>query len=93
MSKSKLKWGAAGLGRFAENSFIPAVAMMRRSTVQSVFSNSNERAKQIAEKFGIPEFYSSYDQFLKSDIDAVYISSANADHYAQVIKAAEAGKN
>jgi len=93
MTKLKLDWGVAGLGRFAENSFIPAVGMMRKSSVNAVFSNTNERAKQIAEKFGIPEYYSSYDQFLKSDINAVYISSRNADHYSQVIKAAEAGKN
>jgi predicted dehydrogenase len=93
MARLKLKWGVAGLGHFAENSFIPSVAMMRKSSIGSVFSSSHERGKQIAEKFGIPEYYSSYDQFLKSDINAVYISSANVNHYPQVIKAAEAGKN
>ena len=31
--------------------------------------------------------------FLGSGIDTVYISSANADHYEQVIDSANAGKN
>lgn len=89
----KLNWGVAGCGKYAEFTFIPAMHMMRKSTVHSVFSNSEERAKAVAEKYGISLYFSNYDEFLKSDIDAVYISSANADHYKQVIKAAEAGKN
>jgi predicted dehydrogenase len=83
----------AGLGRCAEHSFIPAVAAMRKSIVNSVCSSSIERARSVSEKFGIPHFFSNYDEFLKSDINAVYISSANVNHYGQVLKAAAAGKN
>lgn len=93
MSKLKLKWGVVGLGRFAENSFIPAVAAMRKSVVNSVCSSSIERARFISEKFGIQHYFSNYDEFLNSDINAVYISSANVDHYSQVLKAAAAKKN
>ena len=89
----KLKWGVAGCGRYAENTFIPTMHMMRKSTVHAVFSNSLQRAKDVALKHGIPLFFSDFDEFLKSDIDAVYISSANADHYKQVVAAAKAGKN
>jgi len=93
MVKQKLKWGVAGLGRCAEHSFIPAVTMMRKSSVNSVYSGSSERARFISEKFGIPHHFNDYDEFLKSDINAVYISSANVNHYSQVLKAANAGKN
>lgn len=89
----KLKWGVAGCGRYAENTFIPTMHQMRKSSVHSVFSNSIERAKSVAQKQGIPLYFSDYNDFLRSDIDAVYISSANADHYKQVIEAAAAGKN
>jgi predicted dehydrogenase len=89
----KLKWGVAGLGRFAEFAFIPAIALLRKSNLISVFSNNAERAQSIADKFGVPNHYSNYDEFLKSDIDAVYISSANWHHYDQVIAAANAGKH
>ncbi len=89
----KLKWGVAGLGRFSENAFIPNVSQLRRSVVNSVFSNSPERAQFIANKYGVPNQFSNYDEFLKSDIDAVYVGSANWHHYEQVIKAARAGKH
>jgi D-xylose 1-dehydrogenase (NADP+, D-xylono-1,5-lactone-forming) len=93
MPKSKLKWGIAGLGRFAEHTFIPTVSLFRRSVVKSVFSNDINRAKHISDKFGINNKYNNYDEFLNSDINTVYISSANSFHYEQVIKAARARKN
>ncbi len=89
----KLKWGAAGCGHFTEHSFIPTLHLLRKSTLNSVFSNDKKRAKFIAEKFGVPGWFADYDEFLKSEIDAVYIGSANADHYEQVLKAAKAGKH
>jgi predicted dehydrogenase len=93
MSKQKLKWGVAGLGRFAEQTFIPTLSLLRKSVVNSVFSNDINRAKNISEKFGIKNKFNNYDEFLNSDINTVYISSANSYHYDQVIKAAKAGKN
>jgi predicted dehydrogenase len=89
----KLKWGVAGLGRFAEFTFMPTLALLRKSTLNSVFSNNPERAQSMADKFGVPNHFNNYDEFLKSDIDAVYISSANWHHYDQVIAAAKAGKH
>lgn len=89
----KIKWGVAGCGRFTENSFIPTAKLLRRSIVTSVFSKNAERAKNISQKFGIENHFSNYDDFLKTDINTIYIGSNNADHYHQVIKAAEAGKH
>ena len=89
----KLKWGVIGCGRFSEESLIPALKLLRKSTLNSVFSNNAQRAKSIAEKFGVADYFTSLDEFLKSDIEAVYIGSTNADHYEQVLKAARAGKH
>lgn len=89
----KLKWGVAGLGRFSEQSIIPGIQLLRKSKLYSVYSRDLSRSKSIAEKFGIPYFFNSYDDFLKSDISAVYVGSANNHHYELVIKAAEAGKH
>ncbi|MDR3626668.1 MAG: Gfo/Idh/MocA family oxidoreductase [Ignavibacteriaceae bacterium] len=89
----KLKWGVAGCGKFTEESLIPALKLLRKSTLNSVFSNNAQRAKSIAEKFGVEEYFSNFEDFLSSDIDAVYIGSVNADHYEQVLKAAKAGKH
>jgi predicted dehydrogenase len=89
----KLRWGVAGCGKFSEGSLIPALRLLRKSILNSVFSNQLQRAKSIAEKFGIAESFSNIDDFLRSDIDAVYIGSANSNHYEQVLKAARAGKH
>ncbi len=91
--RPKLKWGIAGCGRFAELTFIPTLFLLRRSSLSSLFSHHHNRVKALADKFGVPNHFTDYDEFLKSDIDAVYIASANADHYGQVIKAANAGKH
>ena len=89
----KLKWGVAGCGRFAEQSFIPTIKLLRKNVVTSLYSSDINRAKSLADKFGIETHFNNYDEFLKSDINAIYISSANLNHYQQVIAAAKAGKH
>lgn len=89
----KLKWGIAGCGRFAEQTFIPSMKLLRKSELTALFSSDIKRAKSLAEKFGVEKYYSNYDEFLNSGIDAVYVASANVNHYHQVIKAAQAGKH
>ena len=89
----KLKWGVAGCGRFAEQTFLPTIKMLRKSVVTSLYGSDINHAKSISDKFGIEKHFNNYDEFLKSDINAVYISSANSNHYQQVIEAAKAGKH
>lgn len=89
----KLKWGVAGCGRFTELTFIPTMKFLRRSSLHSFFSHNLNRAKELAEIFGASGYFNNFDDFLKSDIDCVFIGSVNAHHYEQVIKAAEVGKN
>ncbi len=89
----KIKWGLAGCGRYAEHTFIPALSFFRRNLLNSVFSHNISRAKELAQKSGASGYFDEYNKFLKSDINSVFIASVNADHYEQVIKAAEAGKN
>ncbi len=89
----KLKWGVAGCGNFAENSFLPALLLAQRSKLVSIYSHDLKRAKNLAMKFGARNSFDDFDTFLASDIDVVYISSVNSDHHLQVLKAAKAGKN
>ncbi len=58
-----------------------------------MFSKTHTRARFIAEKFSVPHYFSSFEDFLSSEIDAVYIGSTNAEHYNQVLLAARAGKH
>lgn len=89
----RLKWGVAGCGNYTEEFFLPALQMVQRSKLVSVYSRDSHRAKEIASKFGAANSYDNFEAFLNGEIDSVYISSANADHYEQVIKAAKAKKN
>ncbi len=92
-SVEKLKWGVAGCGLFAERTFLPSLQMLKKSKLVSVYSSDISRAKFIADKFAAKKAFSNFDEFLKSDINAVYISGRNSDHHWQVIKAAQAGKH
>lgn len=89
----KFKWGVAGCGKFMEETFLPTLQSLKRSKLISVYSGNTERAKFIAGKFGAQNYFSSFDDFIKSDFELLYIASANSDHYWQILKAAEAGKN
>ncbi len=89
----KLTWGIAGCGYFAEHSIIPALSILGRSKLVSLYSHKKKRAQQLAENSGATGYFNNYDDFLKSDIKCVYVSSVNSDHYEQVIKAANAGKH
>jgi predicted dehydrogenase len=89
----KIKWGIAGCGIFAENNLLPAFQLLRRSKVVSLYSGDINRAKNLSAKFGIPNSFDDFDKFLESGIDAVYVASANANHYWQTIKAAESNIN
>ncbi|MFA6598882.1 MAG: Gfo/Idh/MocA family oxidoreductase [Ignavibacteriaceae bacterium] len=89
----KLKWGIAGCGKFTETAILPTFNLIPRAKINAIFSNDAKRAKTLSEKFLIPKAFDNFDEFLKSDIDVVYIASANAHHYEQVLKAAKAKKH
>lgn len=89
----RLKWGVAGCGNFVETSFLPALNLIQRSKLISVFSHDIKRAEYIAGKFGAQNYSNNFDEFLKYDFDIVYIAGANVNHYEQVIKSARAKKH
>ncbi|MCX6152456.1 MAG: Gfo/Idh/MocA family oxidoreductase [Ignavibacteriales bacterium] len=89
----RLRWGVAGCGSFTENAFIPTLQLMPKSKLISLYSSDINRAKTLADKFGAQFAFNNYSEFLKSDIDCVYIGSANINHYYQVIEAAKSGKH
>ena len=39
------------------STFIPTISLLRKSTLNSVFSNNAERAQSIADKFGVTNHY------------------------------------
>jgi len=89
----KLRWGVAGCGKFAENTFIPTLLQLKRNVVVSVYSSYKNRAEEIANKFTIASHFNNYKKFLEQEFDILYVGSANNDHHWQVVEAAKAGKH
>jgi predicted dehydrogenase len=64
------------------------------SEVTAIGSRDKQRAEAVAQKFGIPKAYGSYDQLLADpDVDAIYIPLPNDQHVPWSIKTLEAGKH
>ena len=61
--------------------------------LHAMYSRTQERGQEFAQKYGIPHVFTDLDTFLSSDIDAVYIASPNSLHAYQSIKAMEKGKH
>ena len=89
--RQKLRWGVAGCGNITENSFIPTINLLKRSVLTAVYSHNLNRAKHLASRTPSASPFDDYDEFLNAGFDALYVASANDDHYEQVIKAAQKG--
>jgi predicted dehydrogenase len=63
--------------------------------VRSIYAHSNlQRARQLADDFGIERVYCDYDALLREDTaDYIYIANVNTAHYAFARKALNAGRN
>jgi predicted dehydrogenase len=94
----KIRYAVVGLGRISMDHFMPGTKMGHLGEITAVVSGHPEKAKRIAEQYGIPESsiysYETYDQIRDNpNIDAVYIALPNSMHAEYTIRAAEAGKH
>lgn len=91
----KVRWGILGTAEIAELQLIPAILQSKNGEVAAISSRSGGgRAQVLAEKFAIPEVYSSYEDLLISeDIDAVYVPLPNELHAEWTKKAASYNKH
>jgi predicted dehydrogenase len=94
MNELRLRWGILGFADIAIHHMIPAIGQSQYGSVEAVSSRSAEKAKGVAEQFGIPMAYGSNEELLDDrSIDAVYIPLPNHLHREWVIRAAQAGKH
>lgn len=54
---------------------------------------NGERLKNYSTVFGYTECYQSYDDLLKSDVDAIHITTGIPNHHELTVKALRAGKH
>ena len=92
MAIGPLRVGVVGVG-FGAQVQIPGF-LSEGVEVVAVCTRREERAREAADKFGIPHVFTNYDQMLKSpDLDAVSIVTPVPLHKPFSIAALEAGKH
>jgi predicted dehydrogenase len=90
----KVRWGILSTANIGVKKVIPAMQSSQYCDIVAIASRHLEKAKNAANRLGIPQAYGSYEELLKrSDIDAVYNPLPNYLHVPWSIKALQAGKH
>ncbi|MBW3628629.1 MAG: Gfo/Idh/MocA family oxidoreductase [Gemmatimonadetes bacterium] len=76
------------------NKVIPAMQRGRWTRVVAIASRSADRAREAADRMGVPRSYGSYEELLEDpEVEVVYNPLPNHLHVPWSIKALEAGKH
>nr|WP_314899001.1 Gfo/Idh/MocA family oxidoreductase [uncultured Deefgea sp.] len=86
-----IRFGIIGIGSIAQR-FVSGLAQVPDAQAVAVFNRTANKAHQFADSHQIPHVYSSLDELLASDLDAVYIATPHPSHAALSIAALKAGK-
>ncbi|HXX62549.1 MAG TPA: Gfo/Idh/MocA family oxidoreductase [Bacteroidota bacterium] len=94
MAERTIRYGIIGFGRFAEKSIAPAIRRSKSSELVALQKRSAQAARQKADEHSVPLAFATVEELVHySDIDAVFITSANSAHCGEAIAAARAGKH
>ena len=89
-----LRFGIISTAKIGRELVVPAIVDAENCILAAVASRDIGRARAMAERFGAPQAFGSYEEMLASDeIDAVYIPLPTSQHVEWAIKAADAGKH
>jgi predicted dehydrogenase len=88
---AKLKWGIVGCGRIAHR-FMQGLPEVPVNELVSVWSRRPETVANFTKKFG-GHSCGTFEDLIKSDIDAVYIATLPDSHADYSIQALNAGKH
>jgi predicted dehydrogenase len=88
------RWGILSTANIAKNYVAPALVDARNGKLTAIASRDLARARDMAERFGAPHAFGSYEEMLASDVvDGVYIPLPTSQHVEWSLKAAAAGKH
>lgn len=92
---NKLRVGIVGAGNIATSAHLPSYMELKDMVeVVAIADIVPERAKDAAEKFGIPHYFASVEELLANvDVDYIDICTWTAAHAPVCIAAAKAGKH
>ncbi|MEO1918969.1 MAG: Gfo/Idh/MocA family oxidoreductase [Paracoccaceae bacterium] len=88
------RWGILSTAKIGREQIIPAILDSDNGIVQGIASRDVSAARALADRFGVPLAFGSYDELLSSDqIDGVYIPLPSSQHIEWSLKAVAAGKH
>ena len=90
------KWKVAliGCGSIADNTYLPRIGEIPEADLVAVCDIIPERAKNYAEKFHVPAWYTSIDELLeKCDFEILMNTTSIPAHHEINMKALRAGKH
>lgn len=88
------RWGVLSTAKIARDQLLPALQDCENGVVTAIASREVSRARALADRFGVPHAFGSYEELLESDaVDGVYIPLPTSQHVEWSLKAAEAGKH
>jgi predicted dehydrogenase len=90
----KIKLGVLGVSNLFITKVLPPLLTSEIVEVYGIASRDGEKAQEVAEKYGIPNSYNSYDKLLQDNtIEMVYIPLPNHIHAEWIKKAADYSKH
>ena len=93
MGPERVKVGIVGVG-LVFTSHLKGYLSHPNAEVLAVCDLDGDRARQFAEKYKIPQVYSSFEEMLqKADINTVDIATPTFLHVPMTLQAAEAGND
>ncbi|UGY10138.1 Gfo/Idh/MocA family protein [Phyllobacterium pellucidum] len=88
------RWGVLSTAKIGVTAVIPAICDAENGVLAGIASRDLARARAVADRFGAPHAFGSYEDMLaSSEIDGVYIPLPTSQHVEWSLKAAEAGKH
>jgi predicted dehydrogenase len=88
------RWGVLSTAKIGREQLLPAIAEAGNGVLSAIASRDLAKARALADRFGAPHAFGSYDELLASDkVDGVYIPLPTAQHVEWAARAIEAGKH
>lgn len=88
------RWGVLSTAKIGRDYLLPAIQEAENGVLTAVASRDASRARALADRFGAPHSFGSYEALLASDtVDGVYIPLPTSQHVEWAVKAADAGKH
>lgn len=94
MIKDKeIRWGIIGVGDVCEVKSGPAFQQINDSKLVAVMRRSGEKAKDYAQRHGVPKWYDDADLLIQDpEVNAIYIATPPGTHAPYAFQVAAAGK-